>query len=205
LRLGLSSDARYAGWMAGCDRGSAAYLISRKMGGRVFVGLKPYAPSVVIPSRRSRTSVLCGGRVRFERGSAAYFISRTIGGSGSPGLRLGLLIDARYAGWMVGFDCGSAACLISGRIGERFATWQKPSPDTRRGTKRQGAGERGTRGAEKQGTGIRDQGTERQGAREQGSKGAEGAPKEKNGTNGQADRAGRPVTQTTSGLENCSP
>jgi len=67
-------------------------------------------------------------------------------------------------------------------MGGRVAAWLKPSPDTRQGTKRQGAGERGTKGAEKQGTGIREQGTERQGARgrgrgKAGSKGAGEVPR----------------------------
>jgi hypothetical protein len=35
-----------------------------------------------------------------------------LGGAGSPGLRLGLSSDARYAGWTVGFDRGFAAYLI---------------------------------------------------------------------------------------------
>jgi hypothetical protein len=47
-----------------------------------------------------------------KRGFAADFVFRKMGGSWSPGLRLGLSSDARYAGWTVGFDRGFAAYLI---------------------------------------------------------------------------------------------
>jgi len=72
-----------------------------------------------MPSRHSRED-------GFERGFAADSIFRKMGGAGSPGLRphptdenlsvgapdLGLSSDARYAGWMVGFNRGFAAYLI---------------------------------------------------------------------------------------------
>jgi len=62
-----------------------------------------------------------------------------------------------------------------------------------------GARERGGKGAGKQGVGNREQGVENGGrGLEQGAGGAQ----KKGGTNGLAVRAGRPVTQTTSGLEN---
>ena len=58
----------------------------------------------------------------------------------------------------------------------------------------QGAGNREQKGRERG-----REGAERQGARERGE-----VPRKKDGTNGLAVRAGRPVTQTTSGLERLS-
>ena len=44
--LGLSFDARFAGWMVGPGRGFAACFVFRNWADLEFVGLKPPAPSV---------------------------------------------------------------------------------------------------------------------------------------------------------------